>query len=68
MLIDLSFSVDFINHLLQSFIVHHVVFAFLRVIGSREDAEMCREGVEHRRYGGEAMAATDEIDVFLTQG
>lgn len=67
MLVGLRLGVYLVHRLLQSFIVHHVVFAFLRVIGSREDAEMCREGVEHRRYGGEAMAATGEIDIFLSQ-
>ena len=67
MLVGLRLGIYLVHCLLQSFIVHHVVFAFLRVVGSREDAEMCREGVEHGRYGGEAMAATGEIDIFLSQ-
>lgn len=68
MLVGLRLGVYLVHCLLQSFIVHHVVFAFLRVIGGGEDDKVGGEGVEHRRYGGEAMAATGEIDVFLTQG
>lgn len=67
MLIDLSFSIDFINHLFQSFVIHNVVLALLGIVRCREDAEMCREGVEHGRYGSEAVSAAGEIDIFLSQ-
>lgn len=67
MLIDLSFSVDFINHLFQSFVIHHVVLALLGIVRCREDNEIRCECVEHWRNGSEAVTTTGEINVFLTE-
>ena len=68
MFVCLSLSVDLSDGLLQSFVVHHVILAFLRVVGRGEDKELRREGIEHRRYGREAVTAAGEINIFLAQG
>ena len=67
MLIGLSFSVDFINHLFQSFVIHHVVLALLGIVCCREDNEIRCECVEHRRNSRKSMSTASEIDVFLTE-
>lgn len=67
MFVGLRFSVDFIHDLFQSFIIHDVILAFLRVVRGCKDNEIRSKGVEHRRNGSKAVAATGEIDIFLSQ-
>lgn len=59
--------VYFRHNLFQFLIVHHIILAFLRVVGSGEDKELRRKGVEHRRYGRESVTAACEVNVFLSE-
>ena len=67
MLIGLSFSVDFINHLFQSFVIHHVVLALLGIVRCCEDNEIRCKSIKNRRNSRKSMSTTGEIDIFLSQ-
>ena len=67
MLVFQCLFVNSVDRLLQLFKVHHVILALPRVVCGGEHHEIRSEGVEHRRYCREAVAATGEIYVILSQ-
>ena len=67
MFIVLGFSVDFRHHLFQSFIIHNVILALLRVVCCRENHEIRCEGIEYWRNSRKAVTTASEVYVLLPQ-
>lgn len=67
MFVGLGFKVHFLNYPFQSFKIHNVILAFLRVVRRGKDNKIRCESIEYRRNGSKSMTDTREVDIFLSQ-